>query len=147
MSQFFARQNRGIELFGGRNGKLVRLQAGAGHGDPRSSVSRRQALQHPRHVLQHLVADADAPGPERDLELLGRVRSSYLRQVGAGWVHLDANRDRERADDHYLRAAKYAPDEGYVLNATAAWLCQTGRPTATSRRCTGWPVTWSRSTT
>jgi type IV pilus assembly protein PilF len=35
--------------------------------------------------------------------------------------------DRERANDHYLRAAKYAPDEGYVLNATAAWLCKNGR--------------------
>ena len=32
---------------------------------------------------------------ERDLALLGRVRSSYLRQVAtAGWSLLDANRDR-----------------------------------------------------
>ena len=38
---------------------------------------------------------ADRDKYERDLALLGRVRSSYLRQVGAGWVHLDANRDRE----------------------------------------------------
>jgi dTMP kinase len=38
---------------------------------------------------------ADRDKYERDLALLGRVRGSYLRQVGPGWVHLDANRDRE----------------------------------------------------
>jgi dTMP kinase len=38
---------------------------------------------------------ADRDKYERDLALLGRVRRSYLRQVGPGWVHLDANRDRE----------------------------------------------------
>jgi dTMP kinase len=38
---------------------------------------------------------ADRDKYERDLALLGRVRSSYVRQVAAGWVHLDANRDRE----------------------------------------------------
>ena len=31
---------------------------------------------------------------ERDLALLSRVRESYLRQVGEGWVHVDADRDR-----------------------------------------------------
>jgi dTMP kinase len=31
---------------------------------------------------------------ERDLALLGRVRASYLRQASAGWVRLDADRDR-----------------------------------------------------
>ena len=31
---------------------------------------------------------------ERDLALLSRVRDSYLRQLGPGWVRLDANRDR-----------------------------------------------------
>jgi dTMP kinase len=31
---------------------------------------------------------------ERDLALLSRVRDSYLRQAGAGWVRLDADRDR-----------------------------------------------------
>jgi dTMP kinase len=32
---------------------------------------------------------------ERDLALLGRVRSSYLRQATDGWVRLDAGRDRD----------------------------------------------------
>jgi dTMP kinase len=32
---------------------------------------------------------------ERDLELLGRVRDSYLRQVTGAWIRLDADRDRE----------------------------------------------------
>jgi dTMP kinase len=32
---------------------------------------------------------------ERDLLLLARVRDSYLRQAQAGWVRLDASRDRE----------------------------------------------------
>jgi dTMP kinase len=33
---------------------------------------------------------------ERDLDLLGRVRASYMRQAAAaGWTTLDANRDRE----------------------------------------------------
>jgi dTMP kinase len=31
---------------------------------------------------------------ERDLTLLSRVRESYLRQVGEGWVRVDADRDR-----------------------------------------------------
>jgi dTMP kinase len=32
---------------------------------------------------------------ERDLSLLARVRESYLRQARAGWVRLDASRDRD----------------------------------------------------
>jgi dTMP kinase len=32
---------------------------------------------------------------ERDLDLLGRVRESYLRQVTDGWRRLDADRDRQ----------------------------------------------------
>jgi dTMP kinase len=32
---------------------------------------------------------------ERDLSLLARVRDSYLRQAHAGWVRLDASRDRD----------------------------------------------------
>jgi len=31
---------------------------------------------------------------ERDLKMLARVRDSYLRQSGAGWLRLDADRDR-----------------------------------------------------
>jgi dTMP kinase len=31
---------------------------------------------------------------ERDLQLLARVRDSYLRQAGQGWVRVDATRDR-----------------------------------------------------
>ena len=32
---------------------------------------------------------------ERDLALLARVRDSYVRQSSAGWVRLDADRDRD----------------------------------------------------
>ena len=32
---------------------------------------------------------------ERDLALLARVRASYIRQAAAGWVTLDADRNRE----------------------------------------------------
>jgi dTMP kinase len=38
---------------------------------------------------------ADRDRYERDLALLGRVRDSYLQQAGAGWVRLDADRDRD----------------------------------------------------
>ena len=39
---------------------------------------------------------------ERDLDLLGRVRGSYLRQLTDGWVRLEADRDRGAlADDIY----------------------------------------------
>jgi dTMP kinase len=31
---------------------------------------------------------------ERDLQLLSRVRDSYVRQAGADWIRLDADRDR-----------------------------------------------------
>lgn len=37
---------------------------------------------------------ADRDKYERDLELLTRVRDSYRRQAAAGWVRLDADRDR-----------------------------------------------------
>ena len=37
---------------------------------------------------------ADRDRYERDLALLGRVRESYLRQAGNGWVRLSADRDR-----------------------------------------------------
>jgi dTMP kinase len=37
---------------------------------------------------------ADRDKYERDLALLARVRSSYLAQASAGWVRLDAARDR-----------------------------------------------------
>ena len=37
---------------------------------------------------------ADRDKYERDLTLLARVRNSYRRQAQAGWVTLDANRDR-----------------------------------------------------
>jgi dTMP kinase len=38
---------------------------------------------------------ADRDKYERDLALLGRVRASYIRQAQAGWMTLDANRERE----------------------------------------------------
>ena len=37
---------------------------------------------------------ADRDKYERDLELLARVRDSYVRQSGDGWIRLDADRDR-----------------------------------------------------
>jgi dTMP kinase len=45
---------------------------------------------------------------ERDLSLLARVRDSYLRQAQAGWVRLDATRDRDAvaADVHAAVAAR-----------------------------------------
>ena len=42
---------------------------------------------------------------ERDLELLARVRDSYRRQAtGAGWVTVDATRDREAITSEVWRA-------------------------------------------
>ena len=38
---------------------------------------------------------ADRDRYERDLALLGRVRDSYLRHASAGWVRLDASRERD----------------------------------------------------
>ncbi len=44
---------------------------------------------------------------ERDLEMLARVRESYLRQAQAGWVRLDANRDRNAvAADVYAAVSR-----------------------------------------
>jgi dTMP kinase len=47
---------------------------------------------------------ADRDKYERDLSLLGRVRNSYLRQAKAGWVRLDANRDRDAVAADVYRA-------------------------------------------
>ena len=43
---------------------------------------------------------------ERDLDLLGRVRESYLRQVTDDWVRLDANRDRGEVAADVFRAVE-----------------------------------------
>jgi dTMP kinase len=49
---------------------------------------------------------ADRDKYERDLALLSRVRDSYLRQAGDGWLRLDADRDRTAvADDVYAAVA------------------------------------------
>jgi len=49
---------------------------------------------------QRKTVDRDAY--ERDLALLARVRQSYLRQIGARWVRLDASGDRDAiAQDVY----------------------------------------------
>jgi dTMP kinase len=50
---------------------------------------------------------ADRDKYERDLALLARVRNSYLRQAKSGWVHLDADRDRNAvAEDVYTAVAE-----------------------------------------
>ena len=51
---------------------------------------------------------ADRDKYERDLPLLGRVRSSYRRQASAGWTALDANRDRDLvATDVWAAVARH----------------------------------------
>jgi dTMP kinase len=47
---------------------------------------------------------ADRDRYERDLALLARVRQSYLQQASAGWVRLDADRDREAVAADVWRA-------------------------------------------
>jgi type IV pilus assembly protein PilF len=44
-----------------------------------------------------------------------------------GMIH-DRLGDDGRAGSYYQRAAKHAPDKGYVLNAAGVWLCQAGKP-------------------
>jgi dTMP kinase len=41
---------------------------------------------------------------ERDLTLLARVRDSYRRQAAAGWVCVDADRDRDQVADEVFAA-------------------------------------------
>ena len=43
---------------------------------------------------------------ERDLDLLARVRASYLRQLTQGWLRLDANRDRQEVAADVFRAVE-----------------------------------------
>ena len=46
---------------------------------------------------------------ERDLSLLGRVRASYGRQAAAGWITLDADRNREMvAADVWAAVSRFA---------------------------------------
>lgn len=51
---------------------------------------------------------ADRDAFERDLALLGRVRTSYQRQAGqaAGWVHLDGQRDRDLVSADVISAVR-----------------------------------------
>ena len=41
---------------------------------------------------------------ERDLQLLARVRDSYLRQSDEGWIRLDADRDRKAVASEIIAA-------------------------------------------
>ena len=41
---------------------------------------------------------------ERDLALLARVRASYQRQIGDGWLRLDGDRDRHELSDEIYNA-------------------------------------------
>jgi len=41
---------------------------------------------------------------ERDLPMLARVRESYLRQAGAGWIRVDADRPRRAVADDIAAA-------------------------------------------
>jgi dTMP kinase len=54
---------------------------------------------------------ADRDKYERDLALLGRVRTSYLRQAAApAWLRLDAGRDRDAvAADVFVAVADLKP--------------------------------------
>ena len=57
----------------------------------------------PRVSASRKTADRDKY--ERDLALLGRVRTSYLRQAAApGWLRLDAGRDRDAVATDVYRA-------------------------------------------
>lgn len=56
----------------------------------------------PQVSAQRKTADRDKY--ERDLELLTRVRASYREQASAGWVTLDANRDRDAVAEDVWRA-------------------------------------------
>ena len=47
----------------------------------------------PETAARRKTADRDRY--ERDLSLLARVRDSYLRQSGDGWVRIDADRERK----------------------------------------------------
>jgi dTMP kinase len=47
---------------------------------------------------------ADRDKYERDLALLARVRECYLRQAQAGWLTLDADRDRSEVAEEVLAA-------------------------------------------
>ena len=47
---------------------------------------------------------ADRDKYERDLDLLARVRNSYLGQASAGWLHLDADRARDAVAAEVWRA-------------------------------------------
>jgi dTMP kinase len=62
----------------------------------------------PEVSARRKIADRDRY--ERDLALLSRVRDSYLRQIGAGWTRLDADRDCE-AVAHDVYAAVQRLDE------------------------------------
>jgi dTMP kinase len=49
---------------------------------------------------------ADRDKYERDLALLARVRDSYIRQSAAGWVRLDADRDRDAVGEDIFQTIR-----------------------------------------
>ena len=56
----------------------------------------------PETAARRKTADRDRY--ERDLELLARVRESYLRQADDGWVRIDGERDRKAVAVDVARA-------------------------------------------
>jgi len=60
---------------------------------------------------------------EQDLALLGRVRASYRRQAAAGWVTIDATRDRD-AVARGVTASRAAREPGGMTSFTGRRRCK-----------------------
>ena len=64
---------------------------------------------------------------------LDRANRALKSDPGSAQAHvvlglvLEKLGDSGRAGEHYQRAAKLAPDAGYVLNTAGVWLCEHGR--------------------
>lgn len=86
----------------------------------------RSGLANVRLAQAYLAAGKNDLAIDRATRALRSDPNAAQAHVVMGLV-LEKLGDGGRAGEHYLRAAKLAPQAGYVLNTAGVWLCENGR--------------------
>ena len=86
----------------------------------------RSGLANVRLAQAYLAAGKNDLAIDRATRALRSDPDAAQAHVVMGLV-LEKLGDSGRAGEHYQRAAKLAPDAGYVLNTAGVWLCEHGR--------------------
>jgi len=100
--------------------------ASGGDGPKRGDDVDRVVDPNIRLAQAYLAAGKFDLAMDRATRAVRSAPSSAEAHVVMGMV-LERLEEDGRAGEHYLRAAKHAPDQGFALNAAGVWLCEHGR--------------------